>query len=221
MQTLGIIFAIEYFDKYLKTKFIVHTDHKPLTTIKEGKVHKRTLERFKVILADYDFELVYTPGDSMPADFISRHVKVESVNFEPIKSKELKEVLDGTVQGQAHSKMAVHACTAWDNTEKSATHLKQLGGRAQQMWAQAQECAVQAMIAEQHSAQASSVAPPIVKASSTAKSMKSGKLLSKQAKALPTNAVTGKELILANHAVKEGTAIPTLREKFANSANQL
>jgi hypothetical protein len=82
IETAGIIFSIEFFEKYLRTKFICHTDHKPITTIKEGKVHKRTLERFREILANYDFSLEYTPGDSMPSDFMSRHVKVECVKLE-------------------------------------------------------------------------------------------------------------------------------------------
>ena len=76
IETAGIIFAIEFFEKYLRTKFVCHTDHKPITTVREGKVHKRTLERFREILADYDFTLEYTPGEKMPSDFMSRHVKV-------------------------------------------------------------------------------------------------------------------------------------------------
>ena len=77
VETLGIIFAIEFFEKYLRTKFVCHTDHRPLTTV--SKVHRRTLERFREILANYDFTLEYTKGEDMPSDFLSRHVKVESV----------------------------------------------------------------------------------------------------------------------------------------------
>ena len=73
IETAVIIFAIEFFEKYLRTKFVCHTDHKPITTVKEGKVHKRTLERFRKILANYDFTLEYTPGEQMPSDFMSRH----------------------------------------------------------------------------------------------------------------------------------------------------
>ena len=80
IETCGIIFAIEFFEKYLCTKFVCHTDHKPLTTVKEGKVHRRTLERFREILANYDFTLEYTQGEDMPSDFISRHVAVETLN---------------------------------------------------------------------------------------------------------------------------------------------
>ena len=82
VESAGVIFSIEFWEKYLRgRKFFVHTDHKPLTTIKEGKVHKRTLERFKEILAHYDFTLLYTPGDLIPSDFMSRHVQVDSVKL--------------------------------------------------------------------------------------------------------------------------------------------
>ena len=54
-----------------------HTDHGFLTTV--SKVHRRTLERFREILANCDFTLEYTKGEDMPSDFLSRHVKVESV----------------------------------------------------------------------------------------------------------------------------------------------
>jgi hypothetical protein len=93
IETAGIIFSIEFFEKYLRTKFICHTDHKPITTVKEGKVHKRTLERFREILAKYDFELEYTPGDEMPSDFMSRHAKVDSVSFDSLHCKNLHLML--------------------------------------------------------------------------------------------------------------------------------
>ena len=68
----------------------MHTDHKPITTIKEGKVHRRTLERFRDILANYDFKLEYKPGAEMPSDYMSRHVKVDSIE---INCKELHSLL--------------------------------------------------------------------------------------------------------------------------------
>ena len=91
IETAGIIFAIEFFEKYLRTPFICYTDHKPITTVKEGKVHKRTLERFKEILANYDFTLEYLPGEKMPSDFMSRHVRVDAIK---INCKEIKELLE-------------------------------------------------------------------------------------------------------------------------------
>ena len=34
IETAEIIFAIEYFEKYLRTRFVVHTDHKPIQSEK-------------------------------------------------------------------------------------------------------------------------------------------------------------------------------------------
>ena len=96
IETASIIFAVEFFEKYLRCPFVVHTDHKPITTVREGKVHKRTLERFREILANYDFKLEYTRGEDMPSDFMSRHfnyAKIDSIKFEDILSKELKVAL--------------------------------------------------------------------------------------------------------------------------------
>ena len=44
-------------------------------------MHRRTLERFREILANYDFKLEYTPGSEMPSDYMSRHIKVDSIQL--------------------------------------------------------------------------------------------------------------------------------------------
>jgi len=224
VETLGIIFGIEYFDKYLKgLKFIVHTDHKPLCTIKEGKVHKRTLERFKVILAEYDFSLVYTPGISMPSDYLSRHVKVDSVRFESIGCKELKQELEKEVQGQIepNEKVEVRACSAWQNKknegvevdkQKRARQPVDLGGRAQQLWAQAQECAVQAMIAEQHIGPAKPPEP--VKEATPSKRVNDATCSKEKAGPQPSANYT---TLSANGMAK----LPTLSSKINDTARQL
>ena len=95
-----------------------HTDHKPITTVvREGKVHKRTLERFREILADYDFTLEYTPGEKMPSDFMSRHVKVFQfdVNSVSIIREKFQGVLDENLETKA-IKNEVQSCatsTTW------------------------------------------------------------------------------------------------------------
>ena len=163
IESAGIIFAIEFFEKYLRTKFTCHTDHKPLTTIKEGKVHKRTLERFREILADYDFTLEYEPGEKIPADFMSRHVKVfqfdiHSVNIIRDKLKVFEKELS---QGERlpapikidleTTKNRVQTCatsTACINSAPAKSE-KNLQARAKEYWGLAQAAAVQAMRVEE------------------------------------------------------------------------
>ena len=158
VETAGIIFCIEFFEKYLRSKFVVHTDHKPLCTIKEGKVHKRTLERFREILADYDFDLVYTPGTEMPSDFMSRHanshsVKINSISFDPIHCKKLGCMLDNDEILTKKHEIAVHEKVA--QSKKDAVYSdnsrspENSSERARNCWAQAQAAAVQAIKAEE------------------------------------------------------------------------
>ena len=171
IESAGIIFAIEFFEKYLRTKFVCHTDHKPLTTIKEGKVHKRTLERFREILADYDFTLEYEPGEKIPADFMSRHVKVfqfdiHSVNIIRNKLKDFEKDLAKGEKSKAiksdleTAKNGVQTCATLTTCIESAPAkiVKNLQTRANVYWSQAQAAAVQAMRAEE-TAQAEQAKP--------------------------------------------------------------
>ena len=174
IETAGIIFSIEFFEKYLRTKFVVHTDHKPITTVKEGKTHKRTLERFKEILSSYDFDLVYTPGDKIPSDFMSRHIKSEdfkpnvaglTINCLELDSllekpeKETKKFENQTSQVRACSACEVEKCKepsgasiatqAIHNEKKerlvTSRSQKGVGKSAKIYWERAQEAAVHAI----------------------------------------------------------------------------
>ena len=177
IETAGVIFAVEFFEKYLRTKFVCHTDHKPLTTIREGKVHKRTIERFREILADYDFTLEYTPGEKMPSDFMSRHVKVFQfdVNSISILSEKLQGVLKEDLETKVKNEGQTCATsTAWVSKVEKSAHVtskdssrsdKELHARAKSCWARAQEAAVQAIRAEecaQHTTQAKQAAKAVV-----------------------------------------------------------
>ena len=117
IETAGIIFAIEFFEKYLRTKFVCHTDHKPITKVREGKVHKRTLERFREILADYDFTMEYTPGEKIPSDFMSTHVKVFQFDVNSVSI--IREKFQGVLNENLETKVIkneVQSCatsTTW------------------------------------------------------------------------------------------------------------
>jgi hypothetical protein len=66
------IWGMEHFGNYLKGHhFTLFTDHKPLEKL--GKVHKKTLNRLQEMMSHYSFDIMYKPGNEMPADFLSRH----------------------------------------------------------------------------------------------------------------------------------------------------
>jgi len=76
-ETLAVVWSTEHFHLYLYgSKFKVLTDHKPLLAIFNS--HKPTsarIDRWKLRLMPYDYQLIYRPGkdDDNPADFMSRH----------------------------------------------------------------------------------------------------------------------------------------------------
>ena len=94
VETLGVVFSIEYFEKYLRRKFYVHSDHRSLSVCKS--YHKRTIARFKEILANYDFDIIYEKGETMVSDYPSRHVGNSQTNKEIsiISSKQLHKKIE-------------------------------------------------------------------------------------------------------------------------------
>ncbi len=73
--------AIDHFDVYLRgRKFILHTDHKPLETLKATQ--QKTLNRLQERMTLYDFELRYKKGSEMPADILSRQpLQVSAITY--------------------------------------------------------------------------------------------------------------------------------------------
>ena len=78
-EALGIYFGVRTFHQYLYgRKFILETDHKPLTFIfgpKHGvpQMAASRLQRWAVFLSGYDFEIKHLKGaDNVPADSLSR-----------------------------------------------------------------------------------------------------------------------------------------------------
>ena len=92
IETLGLIFSVEYFEKYLRKKFYIHSDHLPLAVCKT--YHKRTISRFREILANYDFEIIYEKGETMVSDYPSRHVGSNEKDIALITSEELYKELE-------------------------------------------------------------------------------------------------------------------------------
>jgi len=75
-ETLSIMFACERFHEYVYgQKFIVENDHKPLQSIFQKSIAKSPprIQRFRLRLQRYDFNMNYTPGkDLHVSDALSR-----------------------------------------------------------------------------------------------------------------------------------------------------
>ena len=78
-EGLGIIFGLRKFHTYLFGRpFLLKTDHRPLIHIfspTQGipKHSLSRLNRWALLLAEYQYQIAYVPTDKMAADFFSRH----------------------------------------------------------------------------------------------------------------------------------------------------
>lgn len=74
-ELLAIVYAVKHFRPYLYGKrFILVTDHKPLSWLHKAKDPTSRLARWKIKLAEYDYEIVYKAGKTnVNADALSRN----------------------------------------------------------------------------------------------------------------------------------------------------
>ena len=76
-EALAIVYGCEHFHMYLYgRRFELETDHRPLEHIYKAKPQRKPtsarLERWRIRLQEYDFNVVYRPGTSNLADPLSR-----------------------------------------------------------------------------------------------------------------------------------------------------
>ena len=78
-EALPIIFGCEHFHRYLfGREFELETDHRPLEHIyaakptNSSKSQPPRIERWHLRLQEYDFKVVYRPGNTNLADLLSR-----------------------------------------------------------------------------------------------------------------------------------------------------
>ena len=80
-EALAIVWAVEHFHLFLfRSEFTLVTDHKPLEIIYGKRTAKTSarIERWVIRLQPHSFKIVYKAGSSSPADYLSRHLTVES-----------------------------------------------------------------------------------------------------------------------------------------------
>lgn len=73
-ELLAIIWATKYYRPYLYgVKFLIQTDHRPLKWLDSLKEPNSKLQRWRIKLNEYDYEIDYVRGkDNNVADFLSR-----------------------------------------------------------------------------------------------------------------------------------------------------
>ncbi len=77
-EALAVSWGIKHFRLYLfgsESVVTVTTDHKPLLPLFNNPVAKPPLriERWLMMIQEYNYQLIYKPGKNNPADYLSRH----------------------------------------------------------------------------------------------------------------------------------------------------
>lgn len=75
-ELLAIVWSVKHFRPYLyRNKFIIQTDHKPLTWLINVKDPGSRLIRWQLVLEEYDYEIIYKLGKvNKVADALSQNV---------------------------------------------------------------------------------------------------------------------------------------------------
>ena len=81
---LAIVKSVEHFSKFLYgKKFIIRTDHRPLSWIMNTAKPASRLARWLILLSNYEFDIDYRPGRvNSNADALSRLVKTDEPDVE-------------------------------------------------------------------------------------------------------------------------------------------
>lgn len=100
-ELLAVVWSVKYFRTYLYgRKFTVRTDHKPLVWLHSLKEPNMKLQRWKIMLNEYDFNVEYLRGkENIVADGLSRlHVNSISNDDDEVS---LKEIFNNEVGGES------------------------------------------------------------------------------------------------------------------------
>ena len=139
LEFLAMKWAItEKFRDYLEgTKFVVYTDNNPLTRYRKSQPKSALEQRWIAQLESFDFEVLYRPGKSNPADPLSRHpceksdesecdvwisvsdeIAILSAGIE-LESVDSERLGDST--GHSFESVSVSTNTSFGNPRKSAS----------------------------------------------------------------------------------------------------
>jgi len=123
-ECLAIVWACKHYRPYLLgRKFTVCTDHKGLTWIFNVKDPSSRLLRWKLLLAEYDFDIVYRAGKKhCNADCLSRYPEVNLNTLDKERQQKIiREMHDcpiGGHQGITRTLERIQLYTTWPNIEQ-------------------------------------------------------------------------------------------------------
>ena len=128
-EAVAIVYGCEKFHMYVYGKpFSVVTDHKPLEALWNNPKSKQTarLERLSLRLQAYDVKIIYKPGDSNPADYMSRYVELKPDGQKSAVEEYINFIADYAVP-KAMSQEEIVEATRTDTVLQEVAQLIQSG----------------------------------------------------------------------------------------------
>ena len=72
-EAWALVVALKKFRQYLLgAQFVVYTDHKPLRSLFTSEMKNARIQRWGILISEFNCEIKYKEGKSMKADFVSR-----------------------------------------------------------------------------------------------------------------------------------------------------
>ena len=99
-ECFAIVYALGKFRPYLLgSKFTLYTDHKPLSSLFVSSMKNARIQRWSVMLSEYDFEIKHKAGTKMvQADFLSRNPQPHEEVGEPVVEDRYLPEIDGIIE---------------------------------------------------------------------------------------------------------------------------
>jgi hypothetical protein len=129
-QALAIVFGCEHFRLFLYgIHFTIYTDHKPLVSIFQNPNSHcpARLERWRLRLQSYDFQIHYRPGHDNPSDYMSRHPmnKTSMTSQDSENSEYYIQFIAESTTPKAMTLQQIREATQNDSTLQHAAHIIQ------------------------------------------------------------------------------------------------
>ena len=121
-EALAIVYCVTYFRPYLYgRKFTLITDHKPLVWFQNSKDPCSRVTRWKLKMAEYDFDVTYKAGKTnINSDALSRnHIDIENIN----DNDNNEEVNTTKVKVSIQDNILTELNTDDDDDEEEAPHM--------------------------------------------------------------------------------------------------
>lgn len=119
-ECLALVYAVNHFRPYLfGREFTVVTDHRPLVWLHSVKDPRSRLVRWRLRLAEYQYQVVHKSGKTnLNADALSRIPVVPEVNVLPIQTEDQEHDLPvrrgrGSPRKEDQTKQAPHIQTTF------------------------------------------------------------------------------------------------------------